>query len=216
MPQGDEERQGHRDLVRRGYDTISRSYRQNEEKVSRGQPEGTADYRTWVDELGALLRPGARVLDLGCGAGIPATKLMTDAGFEVVGVDFSEVQIERARSLVPNARFICADMVLWDSLPSAFHAVVSFYVFIHLPLDDQRSLFSRIARWLRPYGYLLAIVGHGAWSGIEDYMGAPMFWDHTDDATYLSWFTEAGLIPQWHRFLPERESGHTLVLAQRQ
>jgi hypothetical protein len=43
-----------------------------------------------------------------------------------------------------------------------------------------------------------------------------MFWDHTDDATYLSWFTEAGLIPQWNRFVPEGESGHTLVLAQRQ
>ena len=47
-------------------------------------------------------------------------------------------------------------------------------------------------------------------------MGVPMFWDHTDAATYLAWFTEVGLLPQWHRFIPEGSSGHTLMLAQRQ
>lgn len=106
-------------------------------------------------------------------------------------------------------------MALWECAPSAFDAVVSFYALIHLPLEDQRPLVFRIAQWLRPNGYLLAIVGHGEWTGIENYMGAPMFWDHADAATYLSWFIDAGLIPLWHRFIPEAESGHALVLAQR-
>lgn len=83
-----------RDVVRRGYDTISRTYRQDDGTGS-GAP---TDYRTWVNELGALLDRGATVLDLGCGAGIPATKLLADSGFAVVGVGFSEVQIERART----------------------------------------------------------------------------------------------------------------------
>lgn len=216
VPQGDEDRAAQRDLVRRGYNTISRSYRQDDGTRSLGEPRGSADYQTWVDELGALLHPGANVLDLGCGAGIPATKLLADSGFMVVGVDFSEVQIERARTLVPSARFVCTDMVLWDSDPETFEAVVSVYALIHLPLEDQRPLFSRIAQRLRPNGYLLAIVGHGEWTGTEDYMGAPMLWDHADTGTYLSWLTEVGLIPQWHRFIPEWDSGHTLVLAQRQ
>jgi len=46
-------------------------------------------------------------------------------------------------------------------------------------------------------------------------MGAPMYWDQTDTATYLRWLTNVGLILQWHRFVPEGESGHSLVLAMR-
>jgi cyclopropane fatty-acyl-phospholipid synthase-like methyltransferase len=170
-----EERTSQRDLVRRGYDAISHSYRGDEETSGVARVESSADYRAWVDELGVLLQPGARVLDLGCGAGIPATRLLTESGFGVVGVDLCEVQISRARALVPGATFICADMVLWEGDASSFDAVVSFYAFIHLPLEDQRPLFSRIAQWLRPNGYLLAIVGHGEWTGTEDFLGAPCF-----------------------------------------
>ena len=41
-----------------------------------------------------------------------------------------------------------------------------------------------------------------------------MFWDHADAATYLVWLREAGLEPVWDRFVPEGDSGHTLVLAE--
>ncbi|MDQ6615012.1 MAG: class I SAM-dependent methyltransferase [Actinomycetota bacterium] len=155
------------------------------------------------------------MLDLGCGAGVPAARLLVEAGFEVAGIDISEVQIERARSLVPGARFSCADMVTWEAMPASFDAVVSFYALIHVPLEDQRRLIPRLARWLRMGGYLLAIVGHERWTGVEDYMGAPMFWDHADTETYLAWMRAAGLAPLWHRYIPEGASGHTLALAQR-
>lgn len=130
MPPDEQERASQRDLVRAGYDAISYSYRGDNETARVTGIEGSADYRAWVDELGALLRAGARVLDLGCGAGIPATKLLTDSGFAVVGVDFSEVQIARARTLVPDATFDCADIVFWDSDPASFDAVVSLYTLI--------------------------------------------------------------------------------------
>jgi len=61
----------------------------------------------------------------------------------------------------------------------------------------------------------MAIVGHQPWTGVEDYFGAPMFWEHADAASYLSWFISAGLIPQWDRFIPEVNVGHTLVLARK-
>ena len=64
-----------------------------------------------------------------------------------------------------------------------------------------------------PGGYFLATVGAERWTGIEDYFGAPMFWDHADRETYLRWLTDAGLAPIWDRFIPEGSVGHTLVLA---
>jgi SAM-dependent methyltransferase len=202
-----------RDLVRRGYDAISRAYRSDDGVANAGTGEHADHYERWVDDLGQLLSPRARVLDLGCGAGVPATKLLTEKNFEVLGLDISAVQIERARRLVPGATFEQADMAMWEHAPASFDAVVSFYSLIHVPLQDQRKLFPKIRRWLRQGGYLLAIVGFERWTGIEDYFGTPMFWDHADRETYLAWLTEAGLSPLWDRFVPEGNVGHTLVLA---
>lgn len=210
---GESKRAGQRDLVRRGYDAISRACRDDEGRSNAGTDESTGRYAEWVDALAKLLPPRATVLDLGCGAGIPATRLLAERGFDVLGLDISGVQIGRARELVPAARFEQADMTTWQHAPGSFDAVISFYALIHVPLQDQQELLPKIRRWLRPGGYLLAIVGAKRWTGVEEYLGAPMFWDHADRETYLAWLTETGLRPQWDRFVPEGSAGHTLVLA---
>lgn len=210
----DNERSQQRDLVRRGYDAISAAYRDDEGQANAGLEEGTAKYRGWVGELAGVLPPSARVLDLGCGAGVPTSRLLVERGYRVTGLDISSVQIDRARSLVHGATFLQADLATWECAAASFDAIVSLYTLIHVPLEDQRRVIPRLARWLVPGGYLLVIVGHEQWSGVEDYLGAPMFWDHADTATYLRWLEDAGFAPRWHRFIPEGSSGHTLVLAQ--
>jgi len=106
-------------------------------------------------------------------------------------------------------------MVEWDCLPTSLDAIVSLYALIHVPVEDHRDLIPRLSRWLTTSGYLVAIVGFQRWTGVEDYMGAPIFWDHADTDTYLAWLEHAGLEPPWHRFVPEGASGHTLILTQR-
>jgi len=57
-----------KEIVRAGYDVISRIYRGDEEG------EDCAHYHAWLDELEPLLAPGSPVLDLGCGCGVPVAR----------------------------------------------------------------------------------------------------------------------------------------------
>lgn len=199
-------------IVRQGYDTLSYAYRADE------TPDDHEDYAAWVQELVVRLPVRSPVLDLGCGCGLPTTRLLAQR-FDVTGVDFSEVQIARARQLVPAARFRCEDISALILPSAAFSAVVSFYAIIHVPVAEHVGLFQKIAAWLRPGGYFLATVGHDRWTGTEEsYLGvagAKMAWSHADEATNVRWLQEAGLHVHWTRFIPEGASGHTLVLAQK-
>jgi SAM-dependent methyltransferase len=196
--------------VRRGYDAVSERYDQ--------WSDGDSKYSAWLTELRERLPAGAAVLDLGCGSGLPVARDLTAAGRHVTGVDISEVQIRRARELVPAAEFLRADVSSVGFEPESFDAVVSFFALIHLPLDEQPGLLGRIAGWLRPGGLFVATVGHAAWTGYEDNWldgGAPMWWSHADAATYRSWIAQAGLVIEREEFVPEDDGGHALFWASR-
>src|SRR5437867_8182565 len=148
-------------IVRDGYDRVSRAYRGD-----MLEPDPRSGYAHWLRRLAPRIAPGARVLDLGCGNGIPVARELAER-FRVTGVDLSPVQIERARALVPGARFVCADMTAVEFEPRSFDGVAAFYSIINVPVSEQPGLFRRIAAWLSPGGWLLAMVGKYAWTGTE-------------------------------------------------
>jgi 2-polyprenyl-3-methyl-5-hydroxy-6-metoxy-1,4-benzoquinol methylase len=205
-----------KEIVRTGYDRISHVYRADDIDYTRADHLA---YVEWITELKAVLPQNVPVLDLGCGNGIPSTKLLAAAGFNVTGVDISPVQIKRAAALVPTAQFHCTDMMAVRFPAQSFAAIVSFYAIIHVPLAEQPALFAQIHEWLRPNGYLMVTVGATAWTGTEenwlDVGNATMYWSHADSLTYQQWLTDLGFTIHKTRFIPEGAGGHTLLLAQR-
>jgi 2-polyprenyl-3-methyl-5-hydroxy-6-metoxy-1,4-benzoquinol methylase len=195
-----------KDVVRRGYDAVSHRYRGDDD-------EGGAPLRAWIDRLLPRLPAGARVLDLGCGCGVPVARDLAAAGLAVTGVDLSDVQVERARALVPAATFLRSDAADVSFPDGSFDAVVCLYMLIHVPLDEQPALLARIASWLAPGGVLLLIAGQRAWTGTEENWlggGAPMWWSHADAATYRAWLADASLVVDAQEFVPEGDGGHAL------
>ncbi|CAL9672781.1 Ubiquinone biosynthesis O-methyltransferase, mitochondrial [Streptomyces sp. enrichment culture] len=199
-----------KELVRHGYDALSLRYDQAYGAETKYQP--------WIRELSGRIPADGRVLDLGCGSGVPVARALATAGCRVTGVDISGVQIRRARELVPQAEFIRADATAVDFPAASFDAVVSFYALIHIPLDEQPPLLRKVARWLRPGGWLLMTTGHRAWTGLdEDWLGGgtAMWWSHADAATNRAWITQAGLTVEQEEFVAEGEGGHALFWARR-
>ena len=199
-----------REVVRRGYNALSERYDEHY--------GGESKHQAWLAELRERIPVGRAVLDLGCGSGIPVARDLAAAGYRVTGVDLSDVQIRRARELVPGADFVRADVTAVDFAPASFDAVLCLYVLIHLPLEDQPPLLRRIASWLRPGGLFLATTGYGAWTGVEENWlggGVPMWWSHADVATYRSWISQAGLEIEREDFVPEGDVGHALFWASR-
>jgi cyclopropane fatty-acyl-phospholipid synthase-like methyltransferase len=135
------------------------------------------------------------VLDLGCGAGVPVTRWLSEKGFAVTGVDVSARQLDLARNLVPDASFIKADMTELTFSPETFDAVVAFHSIIHVPRTGHPALLERIHRWLRPEGFFLATMTLTDYEGRdEDWegWGAPMVWSHYDEGTNVAMLREAG------------------------
>jgi len=198
------------DVVRRGYDALSLRYRADDASP------GT--YGPWITELLAVLKSGSRVLDLGCGCGVPVARDLVAAGHRVTGVDLSDVQIQRARRLVPGARFRRADATTLRLPPGSFEAVVALYSMIHMPLTAQPALLRSVASWLVEDGMLLLSAGWNEWTGSDDgWLGSetPMWWSHADVATYRQWLTQAGFVVLREEFVPEGDGGHSLFWARR-
>ncbi|TML59867.1 MAG: class I SAM-dependent methyltransferase [Actinobacteria bacterium] len=154
----------------------------------------------------------SRVLDLGCGGGGPTTRALA-ARHDVVGVDISERQLERARRLVPEARFLSADATEVAFEPESFDAVVSLFLLGHVPRAKQRPLLERIFRWLAPGGRLLATLGTAnADDEVEaDWLGAPMFFASYDEAWNRHALESTGFVLEEARVVPFEEPGHGVV-----
>jgi RimJ/RimL family protein N-acetyltransferase len=114
----------------------------------------------WRELLRDLLPPApARVADLGCGTG-SLSRLLTEEGYDVTGVDFSPEMIVRARAKVPGVEFVEADAAAPPLDPAAYDVVLSRHVLWAMP-DPAAAL----ARWqdlLTPGGRLVLV--EGSWS----------------------------------------------------
>ncbi len=100
---------------------------------------------------------GSRILELGCGNGKTASAL-TEMGYSVTGVDFSESAVKMCSEMNIGAEFVCSPA---DKLPfpdNSFDGAVAFHVLEHLSSRELKDTVSELIRTVKKGGHVLVRV----------------------------------------------------------
>ena len=149
--------------------------------------------RLFASEVGGL-EPG-RALDLACGEGRNAVWL-AGRGWQVTGVDFSDVAIAKAGQLAASrgvhVEWVVADVLEHDPGRRAFDLVAVLY--LQLPCDELARALRTAAEAVAPGGTLF-VLGHDT-TNLEHGHGGPK------DASVL--FTPEDVVPELGDLVVER------------
>ena len=132
-----EDNDDYKTLVEQAYDQMASNYL---DWTSKHSPIRNKHLQKLLDRL----PKHSKVLELGCGAGVPCTQILTQHA-QVTANDILKDQIALAKQRVPEAELIQGDMMALKFAPDAFHAVVAFYSIIHLPRTEQEVLIRRLS-----------------------------------------------------------------------
>ncbi len=104
------------------------------------------------------LKPGQRVLDIGCGWGGTALYLHRVAGVEVLGITLSEEQLKVARRRAEEAGVadhVKFELIDYRHLEGQFDRIVSVGMFEHVGLAHYEEFFGKCRKLLKPDGVML-------------------------------------------------------------
>ena len=108
---------------------------------------------TWRGNTVIPVPNSGKALDLGCGNGKTVSTLIDD-GYEVTGVDFSEVAIDSCMKNFPDFVFIVSSVTDLPLEDSSFDYVTAVHVLEHLDDGELEKTVSEIRRVLKPSGYV--------------------------------------------------------------
>ncbi len=132
------------------YDLIADWYG-SERDAQTGVPE--------AKDLASSISPGSRILDAGCGNGIPITRVLLDFGHYVTGLDSSNVMLGRFRANFPQTPAILGSLQSCPFADAYFDAAIAWGVMFHLKPDDQILAIGSIGRVLKTHAPFLFTSG---------------------------------------------------------
>jgi SAM-dependent methyltransferase len=113
--------------------------------------------------IDALVTPGSRILDAGCGSGRVGAEL-AERWHVVVGVDIDPVLVAAAESEHPGPKWLVADLVDLDltkhGVSSLFDAaVLAGNVMVYVEPGTERAILERLRALVRPDGIIVVAFG---------------------------------------------------------
>ncbi|WZB75913.1 methyltransferase domain-containing protein [Achromobacter insuavis] len=171
--------------------------------------------RAWLDAfLAALPAAAPRVLDLGCGTGVPMARHLIEQGCRITGVDSSTALLARAAARFPQQAWIAADM---RQLPCVgpFDGLLAWHSFFHLTPEDQRPMFAQFGRLAALGAALMFTSGTTLGEAIGQFEGRPLYHGSLDSAEYHALLAANGFEVLRHVEWDASCGGATVWLARR-
>ncbi len=112
---------------------------------------GTSAVYRWARSL----PPGASVLDLGCGPGIPITGVLVHADLDVYGIDASPRLVAEFRENFPQVPVACEAVEQSNLFDRRFDAILAWGLLFLLSKRAQTVVIRRVGEALRPGGRFL-------------------------------------------------------------
>jgi SAM-dependent methyltransferase len=131
-----------------GYDDIAELYINGRGRAVNGI--GAAAARAWAQTFNI----GSCILDLGCGTGIPVTKILLEAGLNAYAIDASPKMIADFRQNFPNVPVACESVERSLFFDRTFDGIISVGLVFLLPEENQQALIPKLAAALNPGGRL--------------------------------------------------------------
>jgi len=125
----------------REYDSIADWY-----QTDRSRTFGVAEALA----IATLLPAHSRILDVGCGNGVPITEALVNAGHRVVGLDSSARMLARFRANLPGTPIVRGDARCLPFADGSLDAAISWGMIFHLPPTGQAAVFASVSRALKP------------------------------------------------------------------
>jgi len=182
------------EIVRKSYTKIAKKY---------ANQRNLYPNKELLMKFKRYMQKGSKVLDLGCGAGVPISKFLVSNGYNVTGIDFADGMLKLAKRNVPRAKFIKMDMSKMNFKPNSFDGAVSFYAIIHVSRKKHSRIYKSLHRILINNAIILVNAGgNKEWEEIaEDYIGVPMFWSFYSPKRTLGIIKNAGFEIIWNKIL---------------
>lgn len=199
---------------------VTQCYNRNKyNEVYRTQKELTSfEHSTINTYLKKLSSNRPCILDIGCGAGMPFDAYFSHHGCEIVGIDISSAQINKAKINVPSAKFINADFMSYQDT-MLYDGAVLFYSLFHIQREYHPDVMRKIYNLLTPQGKVLLNIRKedcGKLKYRKNFCGKPMCWSHYDSNTFLEIVNHIGFsyeIIGDEKFFGSSESHLWLILS---
>ncbi len=153
--------------------------------------------------------PQGRVLDLGCGHGIPIAAMMTERGFTLTGVDRSERLLSLARRAMPQQEWIQSELESFEPV-GHYHGVIIWDSMFHLPRHEHLTLLGKVFEALEPEGVVILSSG-GSDTDLPPFtdimLGHEFFYDAFPVPVLLRHCREMGFRILRHELVNEPDGG---------
>ena len=101
---------------------------------------------------------GTKVLDAGCGTGVPVAKFLSKK-LDVIGIDISSKMIQLARKNVQNAKFKKMSLTNINLKSNSFNLICCFFALFHVKKSEIPKVIKKFYSLLKKEGLLIISLG---------------------------------------------------------